>query len=218
MSAQMPDMCGVAKLLPVARIVAAAEPGDARRRRRGRRTPPAGPGCSRSAADRAPRGCRPRSPTRTATDSSRPACCAPTRRGSCGLKYGGVGELVQHAANCRFVVERLMLITSKPCSIAQRRPASSDRPAAGVARRRARGRCASSHRARASGRSRRTRSRARRGRPPRPRRPPSRRPRRPRSRPRRRPRRRADGRLDAAVEDADATPVAGRAARTPTRA
>ena len=104
-----------------------------RRRRRARRTRPADSGCSRRRAGPAPRGCRRRSPTRSATGSSRPACCAPRRRAPCGGSRRVSASSCRIPANWRFVVERLMLITSKPCSTAQRRPAEQDVPAAGEA-------------------------------------------------------------------------------------
>ena len=54
-----------------------------RGRCRGRRTRRAGWDSRTTPTSRLPRATRPRSPTRSATDSSRPACCAPRRRAPC---------------------------------------------------------------------------------------------------------------------------------------
>ena len=53
-------------------------------------------------ADRPPRGFRRRSRTRSATGSSRPACCAPRRRERCALKYA------LSASSWRMLGERLL--------------------------------------------------------------------------------------------------------------
>ena len=116
------------------------------------------------------RGCPPRSPTRSATDSSRPACCGPRRRARFARSTRESASSWSTAANLLFVVERLMLITSKPCSTAQRSPRGARRrsPCSPC---RARARCAGCSRGRALGSPRRTPFRARRDRPPRRRRP-----------------------------------------------
>ena len=49
------------------------------------------------------------------------------------LKYALSASSCSTSANWRFVVERLMFTTSKPCSTAQRRPAEQDRAGARVA-------------------------------------------------------------------------------------
>ena len=66
---------------------------------------------------------------RTATGSSRPACCGRSTTSIARVEVGAVGELVQHRRRtCGALVERLRLMTSKPCSIAQSSPASRSRP------------------------------------------------------------------------------------------
>ena len=159
-------------------------------------------------AGRPPRGCPPRAPTRTATDTTRPACCAPRRRGSCRGSRPCRPARAAPRRTAVFVVERLMLTTSKPCPTAQRRPASSTGPVPDEARRRARGPSRAPPRARSSGS---TPAQA----VPCPQRSPSvssvatgRRPRRARSTtaPASSPDQRMAG-LDAAVEDADLHPL-----------
>ena len=100
------------------RIVAPPEPGDLARRRRARRTRPADRGSRRRRTGRRARGSRPRSPKRSATGSSPPACCAREATSSVRRKYAESARSCSTRPNSGFDVERLMLITSKPCSIA----------------------------------------------------------------------------------------------------
>ena len=119
-SAQIPVMCGVAKLLPVA-WMRAARPRHlevhAAREELDR-----GAGCRRTRTGRRRRGCRPRSPTRTCHGQlSTGMLCAEATSSVRGSRR--CRQVVQDRATC-WSVERLMLITSKPCSTAHASPAS----------------------------------------------------------------------------------------------
>ena len=113
-SAQMPLRCGVAKLLPVQRSVPPPEPGhvdvDAAReeldRRRGVRVEG-----ERVRALVAAHGDHGREAPGVTLDR---ACCARTPRARCGWKYAVSASSWSTSTKRFFVVDRLMLTTSKP--------------------------------------------------------------------------------------------------------